>query len=68
LSAVWPPEPASTLGLLALEDALDRRDRERLQVDRVGDARSVMIVAGLELSRIVRTPSVAQGPAGLRAA
>ena len=43
--------------LLAGDDRLDRVDRERLEVHGVGDVGSVMIVAGLELTRIVRTPS-----------
>ena len=39
------------------DDRLDRLDGQRLEVDRVRDFGSVMIVAGLELTRIVRTPS-----------
>ena len=59
LSAVWPPRPAQdAVGLLALEDALDRR-RPSAARGRPTSATpgSVMIVAGLELSRMVRTPS-----------
>ena len=45
------------LGPLPGDDRLDGLDGERLEVDRVGDDGSVMIVAGLEFTRIVRTPS-----------
>ena len=45
------------LRLLPGDDRLDGLDGERLEVDDVGDGGSVMIVAGFELTRIVRTPS-----------
>ena len=40
LSAVWPPRPARMpSGSLAFQDALHRRHGERLEIDRVRDAR-----------------------------
>ena len=45
------------LGPFPGDDRLDGLDGERLEIDRVGDRGSVMIVAGFELTRIVRTPS-----------
>jgi hypothetical protein len=42
---------------LAAEDVGDALDVERLDVGAVGEAGSVMIVAGFELTTIVRNPS-----------